>query len=444
MRNKMLLATVGALCGLSLIAYLLAPSIDATAEMRQMMAKLSAAPRATERPAAPKGSNEETAMNHSLAKASNAFGFDLFQQLRQQAARKNVFFSPLSVAMALAMTYNGAEGETKQAMARTLKIQGPDSQGPDSQGMNRAELNRASAELLNGLKSADPQIELAIANSLWARRGARFNEDFLARNRQFFGAEISTLDFSNPQSVATINRWVDTNTKGKIDRIIDQIDPQQVMFLINAVYFKGQWQRRFEKSLTQTQPFHMLGDQQKPVQMMAQSGEYLYYRGEKFQAISLPYGKGGASLYLFLPDPDSSIEDFLEGLSYPKWEEWIKDFHNAPGDVKLPRFKMDYEKTLNQALSKLGMDVAFTPRADFTGMRPERDVFISEVKHKAVVEVNEEGTEAAAATSVGIRVTSMRPTPQRFTFIADRPFLMAIRDSQSGAILFMGAVMEPK
>jgi serpin B len=373
-------------------------------------------------------------MNSNLAKASNGFGFDLFQELRRNASDKNVFFSPLSVSMALAMTYNGTEGQTKQAMGRALKVQ----------GMDLAELNRASADLLNTLKSADPKIELAIANSLWARRGMRFKEDFLARNRQFFGAEISTLDFGDPQSAATINRWVSANTKGKIDKIIDRIDAQQVMFLINAVYFKGQWQRRFEKSLTQPQPFHMVGGQQKQTPLMAQSGNYQYYRGDKFQAVNLPYGEGGASLYLFLPDPESSLDEFLKGLSYQKWEEWTKDFHDAPGDVKLPRFKLDYENTLNQALSNLGMGVAFTPRADFSGMRSERDVFISEVKHKAVVEVNEEGTEAAAATSVGIMVTSVRPTPQRFTFIADRPFLMAIRDSRSGAILFLGAVMEPK
>ena len=378
-------------------------------------------------------------MNPDIAAASNAFGFDLFQQLQRQAANKNVFFSPLSVSVALAMTYNGAAGETKKAMARVLKLE----------DISHDELNRASAGLLNALKSSDPKIELAIANSLWAHGGVRFKEDFLARNRQFFGAEVSTLDFKSPQSVATINRWVDANTKSKINKIIDQIDPRQVMFLINAVYFKGQWQKRFEKTLTQTRPFHLPGGQQKQTPMMAQSGNYLYYRGDKFQAVNLPYGKGDVSLYLFLPDqspdPGSSLEDFLKSLSYKNWEEWINRFNDTPGDVKLPRFKLDYESTLNNALKALGMGVAFSSsEADFSQLRAERDLFISEVKHKAIVEVNEEGTEAAAATSVGIGITSVGPTPQRFTFIADRPFLMVIRDSQTGAILFMGAVMEPK
>jgi serpin B len=374
-------------------------------------------------------------MNSTLAAASNAFGFDLFQELRRQEATKNVFFSPLSVTVALAMTYNGAVGETKKAMARALKIE----------GMNHSELNRASAELLKALKSADPKIELNIANSLWARGGMRFNEDFLARNRQFYGAEISTLDFNSPQSVATINRWVSDGTKGKIGKIIDRIDPQQVMFLINAVYFKGQWQKRFEKSLTENRPFYPLGGKQTQVPMMAQSGNYLYYRGDKFQALNLPYGNGGVSLYLFLPDKGSTLDEFLKGLSYQKWEEWISRFSKTPGDVKLPRFKLDYEKTLNDPLKALGMGVAFSAReADFSGIRAEKDLYISEVKHKAVVDVNEEGTEAAAATSVGVSVTSVQEPRERFNFIADRPFLMAIRDSQTGAILFMGAVMEPK
>jgi serine protease inhibitor len=379
--------------------------------------------------------NNSATMNSNLAAASNAFGFDLFQQLRRQEANKNVFFSPLSVTVALAMTYNGAAGETKNAMARALKIE----------GMKDIELNRASADLLKALKSSDPKIELAIANSLWARGGIKFNENFLASNRAFYDAEISTLDFSNPQSVATINRWVSASTKGKISKIIDNIDPQKVMFLINAVYFKGQWQKRFEKTLTKEQPFYLPGGQKKPVPMMAQSGNYLYHRGDKFQAVNLPYGEGGVSLYLFLPDQGSSLDEFLKGLSFQKWEGWINNFNDTPGDVKLPRFKLDYEETLNDSLKAVGMGVAFNPReADFSGIRPERDLFISEVKHKAVVEVNEEGTEAAAATSVGVTTTSIREPRERFSFVADRPFLMAIRDSKTGAILFMGAVMEPK
>lgn len=374
-------------------------------------------------------------METRLAAADNEFGVSLFNQLIQQDKDKNVFFSPLSVAFALAMTYNGAGGETKQAMARALKFE----------GMNQAELNQASAALMNTLKSADPQIEFAIANSLWARQGMKFNEAFLARNRQFFKAEVATLNFADLSAKNTINHWVSKNTNGKIPAIIDQIDAQKVLFLINAIYFKGQWQNKFDKALTENQSFHLLGGGEKSVPMMSQSGKYQYHRGNKFQAVSLPYGLGSKKLYLFLPDEGSSLSEFLKGFSYEKWEQWMRGFRNTPGEVKIPRFKLDYDRSLNDALKALGMESAFTEgRADFSGISEERKLFISEVKHKAIVEVNEEGTEAAAATSVGISVTSAMPMQQPFRFIADRPFLMAIRDQQTGVILFLGAVMDPK
>jgi serine protease inhibitor len=370
-----------------------------------------------------------------IVAANNQFGFDLFNQLKLQEKDKNIFFSPLSVAFALAMTYNGAAGVTKEEMERVLKLS----------GMTRTEINEMSAALMKSLRSSDPKIELAIANSLWARKGVQFKEDFLARNRQFFGAEIATLDFADPQAKTTINNWVSKNTQGKIPSIIDQIDSQMVMYLINAIYFKGLWANKFDKARTKNEPFYLSSGSQKQMPMMSQSGDYRYYRGDKFQAVSLPYGKGGTSLYLFLPDKGSSLDDLLKSFSHDKCEQWMKGFRSTPGDVKIPRFKMEYESKLNDMLKALGMETAFSEnRADFSGMRDRRDVYISEVKHKAVVEVNEEGTEAAAATSVGIRTTSMRPPQERFTFIADHPFLMIIRDESTGALLFMGTVADPK
>jgi serine protease inhibitor len=370
-----------------------------------------------------------------IAAANNQFGFDLFNQLKLQDKDKNIFFSPLSVAFALAMTYNGAAGATKEEMERTLKLS----------GMGQGEINEASAALMKSLRSSDPKIELALANSLWARKGVQFKEDFLARNRQFFGAEIATLDFADPQTVNTINSWVEKNTQGKIPSIIDQIDSQMVMYLINAIYFKGLWAKKFDKARTKDEPFYLSSGSQEQQPLMSQSGDYRYYRGDKFQALSLPYGKGGTNLYLFLPDKGSSLDDLLKSLSYDKWQQWMKGFRSTPGDVKILRFKMEYESNLNKMLKALGMETAFSAnKADFSGMRDKRDVYISEVKHKAIVEVNEEGTEAAAATSVGIRTTSMRPPQERFTFITDHPFLMVIRDEPTGAILFMGTVVDPK
>jgi serine protease inhibitor len=377
----------------------------------------------------------EGKIDMKIAAANNQFGFDLFNQLKLQDKDKNLFFSPLSVAFALTMTYNGAAGVTKEEMQRALKLS----------GMSTAEINEASAALMKSLKSSDPKIELAIANSLWARKGVQFREDFLARNRQFFNAEIATLDFADPQTLTTINNWVSKNTQGKIPTIIDEIDGQMVMYLINAIYFKGLWSKKFDKTLTKNEPFYLASGSPKQVPMMSQAGDYRYYRGDKFQAVSLPYGKGGTGLYLFLPDKGSSLGDLLNSFSHDKYEQWMKSFRSNPGDVKIPRFKMEYESSLNKMLVALGMGTAFDEsKADFTGMREKRDVYISEVKHKAIVDINEEGTEAAAATSVGIRTTSMRPPQERFTFIADHPFLMIIRDESTGAILFMGTLIDPK
>ncbi|MBL8191000.1 MAG: serpin family protein [Acidobacteria bacterium] len=370
----------------------------------------------------------------TLVAANNEFGFDLFNQLRTQDKDKNVFVSPLSVATALAMTYNGAAGETHLAMKRALKYG----------TMNHADINQSSQALMAKLKSADPKVELLIANSLWARQGVAFNPAFLDRNRQFFGAEVAALDFASPQAVKTINDWVNQNTKGKIPVILEQIGGDQVMFLINAVYFKGQWQKKFDAAKTQPQPFHLADGKTKPTPMMAQSGNYPYFKGDNFQAVSLPYGQGGASLYLFLPAEGVSLNNFLGGVTFQNWQQWMGSFRNAPGDVKLPRFKMEYSRDLNNPLKTLGMEVAFAQgKADFSGMREQNDLFISQVKHKAILEVNEEGSEAAAATSVGMSTTSMRREPERFNFVADRPFLLAIRDQQTGAILFLGAVFEP-
>lgn len=393
--------------------------------------------RPTETPSTERKSAGEPAMSptvEGLAAANNEFGFDLFTQLRNQDKDKNLFISPLSIATALAMTYNGAAGETELAMKRTLKYG----------DMSQAEINQSSSALMAKLKSADPKVQLLIANSLWARLGVQFNPAFLERNRQFFGAEIAALDFNNPQTVNTINNWVSQNTSGKIPKIVEQTGGDKVLFLINAVYFKGQWQKKFDAAKTEQMPFHLATGGTKQTPMMAQSGNYPYLRGDNFQAISLPYGQGGASLYLFLPDEGSTLNGLLSGLNSQKWQQWMPNFRSTPGDVKIPRFKMDYSSDLNHPLSAMGMAVAFqSGKADFSGMRQQKDLFISEVKHKAVIEVNEEGTEAAAATSVGVSLTSMRPVQQRFTFVADRPFLLAIRDQQTGAILFLGAVFEP-
>lgn len=367
-----------------------------------------------------------------IVSADNRFGFGLFSKLSEADPTDNIFISPLSIAIALTMTYNGAGGETKEAMAKVLGVE----------GMDLNQVNEANLELRRMLENIDPKVELLISNSLWARKGTGFKEDFLDRNRRFFEARIEELDFLDPNAPSVINKWVESSTKGKIEKIIDRIDPYTVMFLINALYFKGIWRYKFDKGKTKDMPFHTIKGEERTVPMMTQSGKFQYLRGDEFQAISLPYGDGRVSMYIFLPDPDRSINLFLKELSLEKWEEWIEGFKEEEGDIFIPRFKLEYEEVLNDALKALGMEAAFDPdRANFEGMRtPPPNLFIQEVKHKTVVEVNEEGTEAAAVTSVGVGITAI---PQKFTFMADRPFFFAICDNKIGAIIFMGVLRNP-
>lgn len=368
-----------------------------------------------------------------LVDANTKFGFKLFQEILKQDSKKNVFISPSSVAIALAMTYNGASGETQQAMARALELQ----------GISLQDINQANQTLKTTLEKADPDVELSIANSLWAKQGIPFKPEFLQSNRQFYGAKVTELNFASPDATRIINNWVKENTRGKIDQIINQIKPDDVLFLINAIYFKGKWTKPFEKSQTTERPFYLSDGSQKQHPMMSQSGQYRYYENETFQAVSLPYGKERLSLYVFLPKKDSNLKAFQQQLSLENWQQWTNQFQMRSGSIQLPRFKFEYDIQLNNALKALGMESAFSSGANFSNMTSE-SVAINEVKHKTFVEVNEEGTEAAAATSVGVMLTSARMPEEPFQMVVDRPFFCAIRDNQTGTVLFMGSIQEPK
>jgi serpin B len=371
-----------------------------------------------------------------LVSANTSFGFKLYHEVAKESANKNVFISPASVALCLAMTYNGAEAETKQAMARAL----------EAQGLTVDELNRAYAGLRGELENPDPKVQLQIANSLWARKGIDFNREFIARNKEFYGAEVTSLDFGDPTAPATINAWVKDKTKDKIDKIVDSIDADSVLFLINAIYFKGAWSAEFDKARTKDDVFTTLAGSKKRLPMMSQSGKYNYYENKSFQAVSLPYGAGRVSMYVFLPSPGTSINQFLPSLTSANWDTWMKEFSKTEGVIVLPRFKVEYEVLLNASLKTLGMGVAFDPdRANFTGMfQGGHNAFISKVKHKTFAEVNEEGTEAAAVTSTEMVVTSMPVQKKTFRMVVDRPFFFAIRDNKTGSVLFLGSIVDPQ
>ncbi|ACC80228.1 serpin family protein [Nostoc punctiforme] len=370
-----------------------------------------------------------------IVESSNKFGFKLFSEvLKDDKGENNIFISPSSIAIALAMTYNGASGSTQQAMAKTLELQ----------GINLPEINSSYAAVLKQLlENPDAKVQLSIANSLWANQDVSFAPDFLKRTQDFYQAKVSNLNFKDAAASNIINNWVKENTKGKITKIVESIEPYQVLFLINAIYFKGNWSNEFDKSQTAQYPFYVTSSRRKQHPMMSQEGDYRYYESKEFQAVSLPYGKDGKiSFYIFLPKQSSNLKAFYQNLNVENWEKWMTQFNKQKGFIRLPRFKTDYEVTLNDALKNLGMEEAFSNKANFSGMG--KNFAISQVKHKTFLEVNEEGTEAAAATSVGIVATSLRDEPEPFRMIVDRPFFCAIRDNQTGNVLFMGSIIDPQ
>ena len=382
----------------------------------------------------PEGARGMKKVDDRLIAATSRFSFKLYNQLLKQRTGKNVFVSPSSVILALAMTYNGAEGETRQAMARALELE----------GLSLDEVNRGFADLKSMLGSADPKLQLNIANSLWARKGFSLKPDFIQRTKEFYAAEVASLDFSSATAPATINSWVKNNTGGRIEKIVDdKISDDTILFLINAIYFKGQWSTEFEKSKTREDDFKLADGSQKKLPLMSQSGKYNYYKAKDFQAVSLPYGSGRMSMYVFLPDKSTSMEQFERNLTVANWEAWMRSFRPAPGELMLPRFKIEYEVDLNDVLKALGMAEAFdSTRANFSGIA-QGGIYISEVKHKTIAEVNEEGTVAAAVTSVGIQVASVQPPQENFIMKVDRPFFVAIRDNVTGTVLFMGSIADP-
>ncbi|KNZ41797.1 serpin family protein [Acetobacterium bakii] len=370
-----------------------------------------------------------------LAARNNDFGFQLYKELN--SFDENSMVSPVSIAMALAMTYNGARGETGTAMAETLKIQGVDIET----------LNRNNLALLYLLSTADPKTTLSIANSLWIGQDVALDPEFVTKVKEFYNATARELDFGDAKAAAVINAWVKKNTQGLIAEIVaPPIDPYAKMFLINAVYFKGEWTHPFKKDLTSDQIFMTEGNQSVTVPMMYQSGSFDYLRGQGFQALRLPYGEEQRlAMYLFLPDENSSLEQFQANLSQENWANWLSLFEKKQGSLLLPKFTMAYETSLNQVLKNMGMGIAFeADTADFTGMIAEgsnEGLHISEVKHKTFIQVDELGTEAAGATSVEMGVTSV--PEYDFTLEFNRPFFYAIQDSDTGAILFMGSVADP-
>lgn len=363
--------------------------------------------------------------------ADNAFSFKLLKEVSSQAdLDKNLMLSGLSASMALSMTANGADGETLSAMQASL----------EQAGFTAAEINAYYNKLINELPALDPKATLNIANSIWYRQGFSVLPDFLKTNTESYKAKISPLDFNDPAAMNTINNWVSQQTNNKIPSIIDKINSEMVMYLMNAVYFKSDWKYPFDKNKTAPAKFKIDATHQVDANFMhVQNASIKSFVNSAVSVHELSYGNDKYSMVIVMPSqPEVALNDLINDLDANKWQTWMNglNIHNAY--FIMPKFKFSYTIILNDALSNLGMGIAFSPIADFTKISAAGGLNISEVKQKTFIEVDEKGTEAAAVTSVGVELTSM-PEPLR----VDRPFLFAIREMKTGLILFTGAVHNP-
>lgn len=379
-----------------------------------------------------------TSSETHLVAVGNDFAFRLFGEVaRESSPDANLFISPLSVAMALGMTYNGAAGTTAAAMQDVLGLT----------GMSLGEVNRSYRGVIELLRGLDPRVDFTLANSIWYRQGFTFEQAFLDTCHTYFDAEVRDLDFGSPDAAPTINGWVDDQTRGKITSIVpDPVPADVVMYLINAVYFKGDWVTQFDRSRTASGAFTLADGSSTPVPMMRYAHEaWVRTAGDAdVQVLDLRYGGGAYSMTIVMPRDPAGMDALVAGLTRARWDAWIDALDSVQSQVALPKFTLEYRLRMNAVLKALGMGVAFigcpatTDCADFTRMRSQRDIYISEVMHKTYVDVNEEGTEAAGVTSVAVSLTSVPAT-----IAIDRPFIFAIRERLSGTILFLGRMMNP-
>jgi serine protease inhibitor len=369
-----------------------------------------------------------------MVSANNQLGMELLPKVGENK-NGNIFISPTSLFMALSMVYNGADGVTKEEIAKVLHVD----------GMDKNELNKANASFMSILHSDSKQIQLNLANSIWLNKDFHFQTEFAKNNRDYFNAKIQEMDINSSESPKIINDWVEKATNKKIKDIVDTpLDRDLVAILINAIYFKGDWKYEFEKKQTEELPFYFADGTEKDIPLMRLNKKLPYLENDHFQAVSLPYGDGEMSMKVFLPKDNLNLEEFKKMLTNDNWKNWSLEFHKNEGTIMLPRFQLEYEVLLNETLKKLGMNTAFDSSANLTKMITEKDpIMISKVKQKTFIDMNEEGTEAAAATSVEI-VKESASVDKSFFMEVNRPFFIAITDDKTDAILFMGSISNPQ
>ena len=370
----------------------------------------------------------------NITKANDAIGFSLLKQVEPDE-NGNIFISPTSALLVMLMVYNGTDGNTRTEIENALNVD----------GLTEKEVNEAARALMDMLHQKEEKIEVKIANSLWLNDAFSFNDDFSKTMNDYFAAEIDIIDVHDPSSAKRINDWVNNETNGLIDEIVESPLPEDLLaYIINALYFNGTWQYAFNKDQTFDELFFTEnGEIELPFMILHE--ELAYFETDTLQAVKLPYGDGKMNMQVFLPRDNVAVDELVNELSETTWKKWQESFTEREGTIHLPKFRLEYEAVLNGPLQQLGIKEAFTDQADFTNMvPPEADVYLSEVKQKTFIEVDEEGTEAAAVTSAEMRLTSTLEEDTTFHMHVNRPFIFAIYDEESETILFLGLIKAPE
>ena len=374
-----------------------------------------------------------TEKSAKIIAADNQFGFELFKKVNASLDEpKNTMISPLSVSLALAMVYNGTDGNTKSQMEQMLH----------KANLTPNDINQSYKDLVAALVSHDPKVELSISNAIFYRNTFSVKNNFITTNQNYYQAEISGLDFTKTkETLNTVNSWVNTKTKGKIDEIIQEVNPDDVMYLLNAIYFNGEWKYSFDTKATTTMTFTKEDKSVVQSPTMTIEKPFNYYSNTTFKLLEMPYGSGKYSMLIFLPESGKKTNDIISLLNSENLEDWLPKMTEQKKEVFLPKFEFKFDNSLVDELSALGMTDAFNnAKANLSGISDAAKLVISEVMHKTYIKVDERGTEAAAVTGITVGVTSIGPDN---SFRADHPFIFAIREKDTQAILFIGKVMNP-
>jgi serpin B len=370
-----------------------------------------------------------------IVSANNELGFQLINKVEADE-NGNTFISPTSLSMALSMVYNGAEGTTKEEIASVLQAGNVDLE----------EWNEKNASLFSALQREGDQMELHIANSIWLQDQYHFQQEFAQNTSDYYAAQQEEINFQSGEAAQRINDWVESATNDKItDMVEEPLNPDLVAILINAIYFKGEWKHEFDESNTEDRPFYLSDGSTEEVPLMSLQEELPYIENDHFQAVALPYGdEETMNMHVFLPKENADLEELRNELTNENWNGLTSQFQESKGTILLPKFELEYEIILNDTLKQLGMESAFNrSEADFSNMiEEEAPLWIDQVKQKTFIEVNEEGTEAAAATSIEMETTSA-PANEPFYMEVNRPFFFTITDEETGSILFMGEISNP-